>query len=80
MFPGCYLVALGISLVLTTICQAAEERKTDAVGPWQIEVTFSDDRFDDCAITRKLEGELAAAFRAHGRWSLPQTRIDKVET
>lgn len=50
------------SLALPTPVFAAEETKSDTIGPWQIEATFKGDTFDRCAINRKLDGEIVASF------------------
>src|SRR6476619_6475892 len=34
---------------------AAEEIKKDNVGPWEIEATFKNDKFDHCAISRNID-------------------------
>ncbi len=41
---------------------AAEEAKTDTIGPWEIEATFKGDKFDRCTITRKLDDDIVATF------------------
>jgi hypothetical protein len=41
---------------------AAEETKSDMVGPWEIEATFKGDSFDRCTINRKLDNEVVASF------------------
>ena len=40
---------------------AVEETKKDNVGPWEIEATFKDNKFDHCAISRKVD-EVVASF------------------
>jgi hypothetical protein len=42
--------------------RAAEESKTDTVGPWQIEAAFNGDKFDRCSIARKLDDDVVATF------------------
>jgi hypothetical protein len=42
--------------------QAAEESKSDTVGPWDIEATFKADKFDRCSISRKLDDDVVADF------------------
>jgi hypothetical protein len=41
--------------------QRAEDRKTDEIGPWEIEATFKSDKFDHCAISRTFD-DVAARF------------------
>ncbi|HEY7459363.1 MAG TPA: hypothetical protein VH765_11490 [Xanthobacteraceae bacterium] len=50
------------SLTLPTLAVAAEETKTDMIGPWEIEATFKGDKFDRCAINRKLDDDIVASF------------------
>ena len=50
------------SLSLPTLAFAAEETKTDTIGPWEIEATFKGDKFDRCAINRKLDDDIVASF------------------
>jgi hypothetical protein len=40
---------------------AMEDVKKDAVGPWEIEATFKNDKFDHCAISREID-EVAVRF------------------
>ena len=35
--------------------QGTEESKTDSIGPWEIEATFKEDKFDRCSIRRTLD-------------------------
>jgi hypothetical protein len=41
---------------------AAEDSKSESIGPWEIEATFKSDKFDRCTISRKLEDDIVAAF------------------
>ncbi len=50
------------SLTMPTLAFAAEETKTDTIGPWEIEATFKGDKFDRCAINRKLDDDIVASF------------------
>jgi hypothetical protein len=50
------------SLGLPTLALAAEETKTDTIGPWEIEATFKGDKFDRCVINRKLDDDIVARF------------------
>jgi hypothetical protein len=40
---------------------AIEETKKDNIGPWELEATFKDDKFDHCAIRRKAD-DVEAVF------------------
>jgi hypothetical protein len=60
--PSC-VTALAAALVLPIgLCQAAEESKSESIGPWQIEATFKGDTFDRCAISRTLQDDIEASF------------------
>jgi hypothetical protein len=46
---------------------AAEEIKRDNIGPWEIEASFKNDKFDRCAISRKADDVVASFIRTdHG--------------
>ena len=49
---------------------AVEETKKDNVGPWEIEATFKDNKFDHCAISRKVDGVVASFLRTSDGLSL----------
>jgi hypothetical protein len=42
--------------------QAVEERKSEAIGPWEIEAVFDGDKFDRCAIHRDVRDGIVARF------------------
>ena len=54
------LVPLLIAFALTS-AWATESSKKDVIGPWEIEATFKNDKFDHCAITRNVD-EIAVTF------------------
>ncbi len=41
---------------------AAEESKSETIGPWEIEATFKGDKFDRCSINRTLQDDIKATF------------------
>ena len=49
---------------------AVEEIKKDNVGPWEIEATFKDNKFDHCAISRKADEVVASFLRTSDGLSL----------
>lgn len=64
---------IGLSAVLTAsvlaglVCLpsaalAAEESKSENIGPWEIEATFKADKFDRCSINRTLQDDIVATF------------------
>jgi hypothetical protein len=50
------------SLAVPISAFAAEETKSDTIGPWEIEATFKGDKFDRCVINRKLDDDIVASF------------------
>ena len=59
----CYSVAIAAFLSLPMAAsRAAEESKSDTIGPWEIEATFKADKFDRCSISRKLDDDIVADF------------------
>lgn len=38
------------------------ETNAEAIGPWQIEAVYKNEKFDRCAISRTLEEDIAVAF------------------
>ena len=40
---------------------AVEDIKRDTIGPWQIEATFKNDKFEHCAVNRKID-DVTASF------------------
>jgi len=57
------LVAGTVLLLLVGLAEAlaVEEIKKDKIGPWEIEATFKENKFDHCAISRKVD-EVVATF------------------
>jgi hypothetical protein len=77
LVPSCVAVALAASAA-----RAAEEAKTDTIGPWEIEATFKGDKFDRCTITRKLDDDIVATFVKSGddltlELSSPNWKLDR---
>lgn len=54
------------SLAFPAVALAAEETKSDTIGPWEIEATFKGDKLDRCAINRKLDNDVVATFLRSG--------------
>jgi len=42
--------------------RAAEETKSDTIGPWEIEAVFKGDGFDRCSISRSLQDDIVVRF------------------
>jgi hypothetical protein len=75
------LVPFCVALPITG-ASAAEEAKTDTIGPWQIEAAFKGDKFDRCSITRKLDDDIVATFVKEGddltlELSSPNWKLDR---
>src|SRR6476659_2635059 len=49
---------------------AVEETKKDNIGPWEIEATFKNNKFDHCAISRKIDEVVASFLRTSDGLSL----------
>ena len=64
---GAWLASLAAaSLAFPAVALAAEETKSDTIGPWEIEATFKGDKLDRCAINRRLDNEIVATFVRSG--------------
>ena len=75
---------VAFALIRPAVC-AAEEAKTDTIGPWEIEATFKGDKFDRCTITRKLDDDIVATFVKSGddftlELSSPNWKLDRGKT
>ena len=66
------LVAGTVLLLLIgfTEALAVEEIKKDNIGPWEIEATSKDNKFDHCAISRKVDDVVASFLRTSDGLSL----------
>jgi hypothetical protein len=59
----CYGFAIAAVLWLSPkASHAAEESKSDTIGPWEIAATFKSDKFDRCSISRKVDDDIVADF------------------
>jgi hypothetical protein len=57
-------------LVGPTGVWAIEDIKRDTIGPWEIEATFKNDKFDHCAISRSVDDVVARFVRTNDGLSL----------
>ena len=65
---GARFASLAVAaFAMPALAFAAEETKTDTIGPWEIEATFKGDKFDRCSINRKLARRHRRDLRAHQR-------------
>lgn len=62
-----YGVAVAAFLAAPAIGQAAEESKSDTIGPWKIEAVFKGDDFARCSINRALQDDIVATFVRTGQ-------------
>jgi hypothetical protein len=64
--PASRLVGCGVAiaalLALPATGGAAQESKSESIGPWEIEATFRGDKFDRCSINRALQDDIVANF------------------
>jgi hypothetical protein len=72
MRKAALLAPLAVAFLASpTAAFAAEESKSETIGPWEIEATFKGDSFDRCSIARKLDSDVVASFvRTSGGLSL----------
>ncbi len=56
--------------VMPTCGWATEDIKKDTIGPWEIEATFKNDKFDHCAISRAVDETVAKFVRTNDGLSL----------
>jgi len=60
---------------------AVEETRKDNIGPWEIEATFKNNKFDHCAITRKVDEVVASFLRTSDGLTLtlesPNWKLDR---
>jgi hypothetical protein len=54
-------IAASVSLPATT-GHAAEESKSETIGPWEIKAIFNGDKFERCSIDRALQDGVIAHF------------------
>ena len=70
-----------ILMIYPTIAWATEEIKKDTVGPWEIEAAFKNDKFDHCAIRRKIDEVSVSFIRTNDALSLelqsPNWKLDR---
>jgi hypothetical protein len=57
-----YSIAIAALLLPAAVAHAAEQSKSDTIGPWTIEATFKGDKFDRCSINRNLQDDITATF------------------
>jgi len=66
LIPASRLLDYGILVaafsVLPAVSLAAEQNKSENIGPWEIEATFKGDKFDRCSINRNLQDDTVARF------------------
>jgi len=59
----CRVVAIAALVGLpATTGHAAEESKSENIGPWEIDAIFRGDKFDRCSINRSLQNDIIARF------------------
>ena len=77
----CVALFCTILMIYPTIAWATEEIKKDTVGPWEIEAAFKNDKFDHCAIRRKIDEVSVSFIRTNDGLSLelqsPSWKLDR---
>ena len=67
----CQLAEVMFTFVFVAICGwATEDTKKNTIGPWEIEATFENDKFDHCAICRTVDEALVKFIRTNDGLSL----------
>ena len=51
-----------LSAPLVALLPSGAAAESESVGPWEIEAAYTDNKFDRCAISRKLEDDIVATF------------------
>jgi hypothetical protein len=78
------VAALLFSLMGVTEVAAVEEIKKDNIGPWEIEATFKDNKFDHCSISRKVDEVVASFLRTSDGLTLtlesPNWKLERGKT
>jgi hypothetical protein len=59
---GCVVAVAAFITLPPATGRAAEESKSENIGPWEIEAIFKGDKFDRCSISRSLAGDITARF------------------
>ena len=57
-----YVVAVAATIALPGAASAAEESKSENIGPWEIEAVFKGDKFDRCSVSRSLQDDIVVRF------------------
>jgi len=63
VLKGAWLASFAVaSVALPAVALAAEESKSENIGPWEIEAIFKTDKFDRCSINRTLQDGIVVSF------------------
>jgi hypothetical protein len=60
--PTPRLLLLAAPVLVLLPAAAAAETTSESIGPWSIEATYKDDKFDRCAISRTLDDAIVVTF------------------
>ena len=55
---------------------AKRSGKKDTIGPWEIEATFKNDKFDHCAISRSVDDVVAKFVRTNDGLQSPNWQLE----
>jgi hypothetical protein len=60
-------LAVCTPLVVLLPASVLAETNAEAIGPWQIEAVYKNDKFDRCSISRTLDDDIAVSFVRTGK-------------
>jgi hypothetical protein len=82
--PNVRLLVLAAPVLALLPAAAAAETTSENIGPWSIEATYKNDKFDRCAISRTLDNDIVVSFVRTGDGmslflSSPNWKLDQGE-
>ncbi len=82
--PNARLLILAAPVLALLPAAAAAETTSENIGPWSIEATYKNDKFDRCAISRTLDNDIVVTFVRTGDGmslllSSPNWKLDQGE-
>ena len=82
--PKLRLMLLAAPVLVLLPAAAVAETTSETIGPWSIEATYKNDKFDRCAISRTLDNDIVVTFVRTGEGmslllSSPNWKLDQGE-
>jgi len=82
--PKLRLLLLAAPVLALLPAAAAAETTSENIGPWSIEATYKNDKFDRCTISRPLDNDIVVTFMRTGEGmslllSSPNWKLDQGE-